>query len=81
MDLVGHFGAKSNCVCDCFVKVLGLNFQIWNKNRWWLMAGVTMVSMTTGLGLSHPPILHKTFCSFPHKVLIKYLLNELRITE
>lgn len=35
-----------------------------------------MVSMTTELGLSHPPILHKTYCSFSHKVLIKYLLNE-----
>lgn len=42
-----------------FAKVLGLNFQIWNKNRWWLMAGVTMVSMTTALNLSDPPILHK----------------------
>lgn len=75
MDLVGHFGVESNCVCDCFVKVLGLNFQIWNKNRWWLTAGVTMVSMTTGLGFSHP-ILHRTYSSFSQKVLIKYLLND-----
>lgn len=58
MDLVGHLGAESNCVGNCFVKVLGLNFQIWNENRWWLVAGVTMVSMTTGSDfshLSHPP--------------------------
>lgn len=50
MDSVGHLGAESNCVGNCFVKVLGLNFQIWNENRWWLVAGVTMVSMATGLG-------------------------------
>lgn len=76
MDLVGHLGAESNCVGNCFVKVLGLNFQIWNENRWWLVAGVTMVSMTTGWVLVIFPILHKMCCSFPHKVLIKYLLNE-----